>query len=120
MNLVLKQHLVDVLHLSYDSYRGYITYLLVSVKCASFFFYNRLIRYRDREGALNFFSSRDVGLQRRKWGRGGKVVLCYEMSGPRGLGHIVTGILCLLDKTNVGLIPLATVSASNRLPCDMY
>jgi len=32
------------------------------------------------------------------------------MAGPRGLGHIVAGILCVLDWTNVGSIPLATVA----------
>jgi len=42
------------------------------------------------------------------------------VTGPRGLGHIVAGILCVLDLTNVGSIPLATVGASKRLPSDMY
>jgi len=37
---------------------------------------------------------------------------------PSGLGHIVASILCILDWTNVGLIP--TVGASKRLPSDIY
>jgi len=42
------------------------------------------------------------------------------MSVLRGLGHIVTAILCVLDWTNVGSILLATVCASKRLPSDIY
>jgi len=41
-------------------------------------------------------------------------------TGPPGLRHIVAGILCVLDRTNEGLIPLASVGASKRLPSDMY
>jgi len=37
-------------------------------------------------------------------------------TGPRGLGHIFAGILCVRDRTNVGSIPLATVGASIRMP----
>jgi len=38
------------------------------------------------------------------------------------IGHILmlSWVLCVLDRTNVGLIPLATVDASKRLPSDMY
>jgi len=42
-----------------------------------------------------------------------------HLAGPRCLGHIVAGILCVLDRTNVGSIPLATVGASKRLRSDM-
>jgi len=35
------------------------------------------------------------------------------------LGYIVAGIYCVLDRTNVGSIPLATVGTSKRLPSDM-
>jgi len=35
-----------------------------------------------------------------------------EQTGPRGLGHIVAGILCVLDWTNVDSVLLATVGAS--------
>jgi len=39
------------------------------------------------------------------------------VTSPRGLGHIVEGIeSCVLGRTNVGSIPLATVGASKRLP----
>jgi len=37
----------------------------------------------------------------------------------RGLGHIVAGILWVLDRTNVGSILFVTVSASKRLPSDL-
>jgi len=40
-------------------------------------------------------------------------------TGTRGLGHVVEGILNILDRTNVGSIPLAIVDASKRLPSDM-
>jgi len=43
----------------------------------------------------------------------------FSLSGPRGLGHILTRILCVLYRTNVGSIPLATVGASRRLPSDI-
>jgi len=42
------------------------------------------------------------------------------LTGPRGLGHTVAGILCVLDWTNVSSIQLTTVGASKRLPSDMY
>jgi len=42
------------------------------------------------------------------------------MTGPRVLGHIVSGILCVPDRTNVGSIPLAIVGTSKRLPSNMY
>jgi len=42
------------------------------------------------------------------------------MTGPAGLDHIVTGILCVIDWTNVDSIPLATVGTSKRLSSDMY
>jgi len=42
------------------------------------------------------------------------------VTGPRGLGHIVAGILYVLDWTNVGSIPLAIVGASKRLTSDIY
>jgi len=41
------------------------------------------------------------------------------VSSPRGLGHVVVGILCVLDLINVGSIPIATVGASKRLSSDM-
>jgi len=34
------------------------------------------------------------------------------MTGPGVLGHVVLGILCVLDRTNMCSIPLATVAAS--------
>jgi len=37
-----------------------------------------------------------------------------DLEGPRLIGH------CILDRPNVGLIPLAAVCASERLPFDMY
>jgi len=42
-----------------------------------------------------------------------------KLSGPRGLGHIVAGILCALDWTNVCSILLAAVGASKRLPSEI-
>jgi len=44
---------------------------------------------------------------------------CFP-TGPRGLSHIFTGILCVLDWTNVSSIPLAIVGTSKWLPSDMY
>jgi len=40
------------------------------------------------------------------------------LTDPRALGHTVASILCVLDRTNVGSILLATVCASKRLPSD--
>jgi len=40
-------------------------------------------------------------------------------AGLWGLGHIVAGILCVLDRTNVGSIPFATFGASKRLPFNI-
>jgi len=50
------------------------------------------------------------------------VIVCMKLivDWPPGLGHIVAGIYCVLDWTNLGLIPLATVGASKRLPSDLY
>jgi len=42
------------------------------------------------------------------------------VTSPCCLGHIVAGIFCVLDRTNVGSIPLATVVVSKRLPSIMY
>jgi len=44
------------------------------------------------------------------------------MTGPHDLGHIVAGILCVLDWTNVGSILLAIVGAAKQLPsiCIQY
>jgi len=44
-------------------------------------------------------------------------VMC--MFGLCDLGHIVAGILYILDRTNVALILLATVGAFKRLPSDI-
>jgi len=41
-----------------------------------------------------------------------------NMTGHRGLGHKVTGLLCVLDRTDVGSIPLATIGASKLLTSD--
>jgi len=44
-----------------------------------------------------------------------------DLTGPRGLGHEVAGIVCVLDRINVGSIPLAaTAGASKQLSFDMY
>jgi len=41
------------------------------------------------------------------------ILSSYGLTGPRSLGHIVMGntpgILCALNRTNVGSIPLATI-----------
>jgi len=48
-------------------------------------------------------------------------VRSYRLSGLRGLGHIVAGILlCVLDRTNVGSILWVTVGASRRPPSETH
>jgi len=49
-----------------------------------------------------------------------KICVVRYASDPRGLGHIVAGILRVLDRTTASWIPLATVGASKRLPSDTY
>jgi len=46
--------------------------------------------------------------------------MCKVLSGLCDLGHIVVGILYVLDRINVGSILLTTVGASKRLLSDTY
>jgi len=47
------------------------------------------------------------------------LAVSVETSRPHGLGHVVVGIKCVLDRTNVGSILLATVGAPKRLLSEM-